>query len=96
MDFSNYTLPAQISLFTENNLSNYIVGLPIIFGVMLLVYSIIKFVFAGSSKPDKDKARRLIILSIIIILVFILGYAVYSWIFTGSSQPDSGLPSIFE
>ncbi len=96
MDFSNYNLLAQISLFSEENLVNYIVGLPIIFGVMLLVYSIIKFVFAGSSKPDKDKARRLIILAIVVMIIFVLGYSVFNWLFAASSQPNSDLPSIFE
>lgn len=94
-DLDSYTLWAQASYFAQENLVEYIVGLPLVFGIMLLIYSIIKFVFAGSSKPDKDRARHLIWTAVIIILIVILAYSIFVWVSSGS-QSGGELPSIFE
>lgn len=95
-ELGTYDLVGQISSFADAGLVNYVVGLPIIFGIMLLMYSIIKFVFAGSSKPDKDRAGHLIWVAIMIIVIVAIGYSIFIWI-SPSLQPGNGaLPSIFE
>lgn len=93
LELDTYNLFAQISRFTEEGLVNYLVGLPIIFGIMLLMYSIVKFVFAGSSKPDKDRAKHLIWVAIIIILIVVIGYSIFSW-FNPASQSAGELPPV--
>lgn len=78
---NTYNLSAQVSQFANKSLITYLIGIPIIFGILLLIYGIFKFVFAGSCKPDKDDARRLLWVSVIIIITAILAYAIYVWIY---------------
>ncbi|MDD5626869.1 MAG: hypothetical protein PHW01_02605 [Patescibacteria group bacterium] len=89
-----YNLSAQVSRFANESLITYLIGLPIIFGILLLIYGIFKFVFAGSCKPDKDDARRLLWVSIIIIIVAILAYAIYFWIYGAANSAT--LPNAVE
>ena len=91
---NTYNLSAQVSQFANENLITYLVGIPIIFGILLLIYGIFKFVFAGSSKPDKDDAKRLLWVSIIIIIAAILAYAIYFWIYGAASSAT--LPNTVE
>jgi len=85
---NTYNLSAQVYQFANESLITYLVGIPIIFGILLLIYGIFKFVFAGSSKPDKDDAKRLLWVSVIIIIAAILIYAIYTWVsgVTGSEN----------
>jgi len=86
----------QVSNFADSgNMIVYLVGLPIIFAILLFIYGIFKFVFAGSSKSDRDAARRMLWVAIIIILIAILLYAAYSWIYGASLNTDS-LPNVVE
>jgi len=85
---NTYNLSAQVSRFTNKSLITYLVGVPIIFGILFLIYGIFKFVFAGSCKPDKDDAKRMLWASVIIIIAAILVYAIYTWVsgVTGSEN----------
>ncbi|MFA4880395.1 MAG: hypothetical protein WC650_02120 [Candidatus Doudnabacteria bacterium] len=91
---NTYNLSAQVSQFANESLITYLIGLPIIFGILLLIYGIFKFVFAGSCKPDKDDAKRLLWVSIIIIIVAILAYAIYFWIYGAANSTT--LPNTVE
>lgn len=74
------SLLAQIDQFAEESLVHYIVGLPIIFAVMLLIYGIVKYVFAGSSQPDKEAARKKIWIAISIFIIVFIGFAIFNWL----------------
>jgi len=92
----NGNLLGQVSSFANSgNLITYLVGLPIIFAILLLIYGIFKFVFAGSSKSDRDAAKRMLWVAVIVILTAILLYAAYSWIYSASLNTDS-LPNVVE
>lgn len=96
IELDTYNLFAQIFRFTrEEDFINYIVGLPFIFGIMLFIYALVKYIFAGASKPDKERAKRLIWSSIIIVLIVIIGYSIFIWV-TGANLGQEELPSIFE
>lgn len=92
----NGNLLGQVSAFANSeNMITYLVGLPIIFAILLFIYGIFKFVFAGSSKSDRDAAKRMLWVSVIIILIAMLLYAAYSWIY-GASLNTNSLPNIVE
>lgn len=86
-------LLTQTRTFAQESLLNYLVGLPLIFAVMLLIYGIIKFVFAGSSQPDKEKAKHQIIVAITIFILVFVGFAVFGWLapFFTTSAPPQGI-----
>ncbi|MDP2918162.1 MAG: hypothetical protein Q8N68_01540 [bacterium] len=93
---TNGNFLGQVSAFANSEkMITYLVGLPIIFAILLFIYGIFKFVFAGSSKSDRDAARRMLWAAVIIILIAVLLYAAYSWIYGASLNTDS-LPNVVE
>lgn len=89
----NNNLFAQVSQFANESLTTYLVGIPIIFAILLLVYGIFKLVFAGASKTDREHAQRLLWVAVIMIIVVIVGYTVLNWAYS-AMNPGTSLPGM--